>query len=72
MGKVYMYFTRNKVVYRYDEFILKQKTDPNADPDDAKNFKHKVRFLSSEWKEANKYVAIEGQDEQKNYYTYSW
>ncbi len=67
LGKVNVYFTRNKVIYRYDEITLK---DSDAEPDDVENIKRIPHFLSAEWSGANPSVSIEGLEAQRNYYTY--
>ena len=70
LGKIDVYFTSNKVVYRYDKYYFQKPADPHQDADDPKNFRHEIHMLSAQWMNANKSVWLETNDEQKNYYTY--
>lgn len=70
LGKVSVYFTADKVIYRYDKILLKGKVSANADNDDVKNLKHEVYFLSAAWEDANKSVTLEASDKRSDYYTY--
>ncbi len=68
LGHVGIYFTANKVIYRYDKNYFKKSA--SDDPDDIRNFKHEVYFLSAEWKDANKSTSVIAKNEKTDYYTY--
>jgi len=71
LGKVDIYFTSHKVIYRYDRIYFKKSSEPNADPDDIKNMKHETHFLETEWEGASQSASVEAKGKKTNYYTYS-
>ena len=70
LGKIDVYFTPHKIVYRYNKNYLKKSSDGHFDPDDPKYSGHKTYFLSAEWQESSDAVSIEGRDELQAYFTY--
>lgn len=63
LGDINIYFTDNKIIYRYEKNSFKKPAEAHADPDDPKYAIHQVYFLNAEWQGANKAVSVEGKDE---------
>ena len=70
LGSIEIYFTKDKVVYRYDKPNFEKPTEPDASKADKAKISFKTYMLNAEWQNSNKDVSIETKDEQKNYYTY--
>lgn len=70
LGKIDVYFTANKIIYRYNKNYFEKTANAHSDPDDPKYSRREVYFLNAEWQGANKAVSIEGKNELNSYFTY--
>lgn len=70
MGSIGIFFTPDKVIYRYDKNTYKQTDGEDNDPDNSKKIIHEVHYLGTEWVGANKSVNIVAKEEKPDYYAY--
>lgn len=70
-GNLYIYFTKNSVVFRYDSVYTDKATDKDGENDkEHLKFYVKHRFLRMSWPGANTNPDIETGQPVSNYYTY--